>query len=68
MLNICLNREEASCPMNTVDILPSVNEGPSLPWSYGRWIYNYLYNQCLSPLKLWVRTLLRRSVIDTTLC
>jgi len=25
-------------------------------WSYGSWIYNYLCNQCLSPLKLWVRT------------
>ena len=25
------------------------------PWSYGSWIYNYLCNQCLSPLKLWVR-------------
>ena len=25
-------------------------------WSYGSWIYNYLYNQCLSPLKLWVWT------------
>jgi hypothetical protein len=24
-------------------------------WSYGSWIYNYLCNQCLSPLKLWVR-------------
>jgi len=24
--------------------------------SYGSWIYNYLFNQCLSPLKLWVRT------------
>ena len=23
-------------------------------WSYGSWIYNYLCNQCLSPLKLWV--------------
>jgi len=22
----------------------------------GRWIYNYFCNQCLSPLKLWVRT------------
>jgi hypothetical protein len=31
-------------------------QGPS--WSYGSWIYNYLCNQseCLSPLKLWVRT------------
>jgi hypothetical protein len=25
-------------------------------WLYGSWIYNYLCNQCLSPLKLWVRT------------
>jgi hypothetical protein len=23
-------------------------------WSYGSWIYNYLGNQCLSLLKLWV--------------
>jgi hypothetical protein len=30
---------------------------PSWSWSHGRWIYNYLCNQCLSPLKLWVRTL-----------
>jgi len=29
---------------------------PSWPWSYGSWIYHYLCNQCLSPLKLWVRT------------
>ena len=25
-------------------------------WSYGSWIYNYLCNQCLSPLTLWVKT------------
>ena len=24
--------------------------GPSWSWSYGSWIYNYLCNQCLSPL------------------
>jgi len=30
---------------------------PSRSWSYGSWIFNYLCNQCLSPLKLWVRTL-----------
>jgi hypothetical protein len=30
--------------------------GPSWSWSYDSWIYNYLCNQCLSPLKLWVRT------------
>ena len=28
----------------------------------------WLYSQCLSPLKLWVRTLLRRGILDTTLC
>jgi len=26
----------------------------SWSWSYISWIYNYLYNQCLSSLKLWV--------------
>ena len=30
--------------------------GPTWSWSYGSWIYNYLCNQRLSPLKLWVRT------------
>jgi hypothetical protein len=30
---------------------------PSWSWSYGCWIYNYLYNQCLSPLKFWVQIL-----------
>jgi hypothetical protein len=24
-------------------------------WAHGSWIYKYLWNQCLSPLKLWVR-------------
>ena len=37
-------------------------------WSYGSWIYNYLWNQCLSPLMLWIRTALRLGVLDTTLC
>ena len=30
--------------------------GSSWSWSYGSWIYSYLCNQCLSPLKLRVRT------------
>ena len=30
--------------------------GPSWSWSYASWIHNYLYNKCLSPLMLWVRT------------
>ena len=28
----------------------------SWPWSYGSWIYNYLCNQRISPLMLWVWT------------
>jgi hypothetical protein len=40
--------------------------GPSWPWSYGRWIYNYLCNQCLSSLMLWVRISIRARC--TTLC
>jgi len=34
----------------------------------GSWIYNYICNQCLSPLKFWVRIPLRRGVLNTTLC
>jgi hypothetical protein len=30
--------------------------GQSWLWSYGSWINNYLCNQYLLPLKLWVRT------------
>ena len=36
--------------------------------SYVSWISNYLCNQCLSPVKLWVWTPLRRGVLNTTLC
>jgi hypothetical protein len=32
------------------------------------WIYNYMWNQCLSPLKLWIRTRSWRGVLNTTLC
>jgi hypothetical protein len=39
---------------------------PSWPWSYGSWIYNYLCNQCLSPLMLWVRFSIRARC--TSLC
>jgi hypothetical protein len=40
--------------------------GSSWLWSYCSWIYNYLYNQCLPPLMLWVRTLFITTC--TTLC
>jgi len=43
-----------------------ITVGPSWPWSYGSWIYNYLCNQCLSPLMLWVWISIR--VRCTTLC
>jgi hypothetical protein len=41
-------------------------QGPSWLWSHGSWIYNYLCNQCLSPLMLWVWILLRARC--ATLC
>jgi hypothetical protein len=47
-------------------IIIQLNSGPSLSWSYGSWIYNYPCNQCRSPLALWVRTLLRRGVLYTS--
>jgi len=28
----------------------TITWGSSWLWSYGSWIYNYLCNQCLSPL------------------
>jgi hypothetical protein len=37
-------------------------------WSYGSTIFNSLWNQCLSPLTLWVQIPLRGGVLDTTLC
>ena len=43
-------------------------KGPLWLWSYGSWVYNYQCNQCLSPLTLWVWILLRRGVLNTTLC
>ena len=36
------------------------------PCSYGSWIYNYLCDQCPSPLMLWVRISIRARC--TTLC
>ena len=43
-------------------------EGPPWLWLYGSWIYNYICNQWLSPLTLWVGIPVQRSVLDTTLC
>ena len=35
---------------------------------YGSWIYDYLCNQCPSPVTFRVIIPLRRGVLDTTLC
>jgi hypothetical protein len=43
-------------------------EGPSWSWSYYIWIYNYICNQCMSPLMLWVWISSGRGVLDTKLC
>ena len=40
--------------------------GPSWLWLYCSWIYNYLCNQCLSPLMLWVWISIKARC--TTLC
>ena len=48
------------------DFYACSKKGPSWPWSNGSWIYNYIYNQCLSPLMLWVRISIRTWC--TTLC
>ena len=65
-----LNGTISKCPVICTDLKPCMlywniylifvmiywtsNEA-SWWWSYGSWIYNYLYNPCLSPLMLWVR-------------
>ena len=42
--------------------------GHSWLWSCGSWIYNYLCNQYLSSLNLWVRISHIQAVLDTSLC
>ena len=36
-------------------------------WLYCSWIYNYLCNQCSSPIALWVQIPLKWGILDTTL-
>ena len=49
--------------LNTVYL---VQQEPS--WSYGNWSYNFLYNQRLSPIPLWVWIPLMASCTHTTSC
>jgi len=36
--------------IQVIDLLEYSQRGPLWSWSYGSCIYNYLCNQCLSPL------------------
>jgi len=56
----------SSLRVRRLSSIPSVWYHFSWPWSYGSWIYNYLCNQCLSPLLLWFRISIRARC--TTLC
>jgi hypothetical protein len=49
------------------DILNATWKGAqSWSWSYGSLIYDYLCNQCISQLTLWVQILHMLGVLDTT--
>jgi len=48
--------------------IPGNSQGSSWSWSYGSWIYNFLRNQYLSPLTLWVRIPLSRGIFDKISC
>ena len=45
--------------------ISSSSSGPLWSWSYGSWIYKYVCNQCLSPLKLWVCIPLRHGKVNS---
>jgi hypothetical protein len=47
---VMLQEKENNNKENNFLLLTILCQGPSWLWPYGSWIYNYLYNQCLSPL------------------
>ena len=56
--NICISNYEYLVLHNICEEFEDtkgMHVEPSWALSYGRWIYNYLCMQCISPLKLWVR-------------
>jgi hypothetical protein len=55
MVCTCPPGISADCDLIFMEYFSLTIQGPSWPWSYGSWIYNYLCNRCLSPLMLWVR-------------
>jgi len=56
---LCLDISELSNELSMTKLSYKLCQGPS---SYGSWIYNYLYNQCLSPLMLRVSNLVHGEV------
>ena len=44
----------SSCFWLDTGLVTRIVKGSSWSWSHGCWIYNYLCNQCLSQLTLWV--------------
>ena len=64
---VCILAIDGHLNIYTTIRLP-LSIGASWSWSHGSWVSNYLFNQCLSSLTLWVRIPLRRCVLDTTLC
>ena len=65
-LNLCIKMMIHAISNCSSIIEPKFTKGSSWPWSYGSWFYNYLCNQCLSPLMFWVQISIR--VRLTTLC
>jgi hypothetical protein len=52
----CLYLHRIEHPFNKGESHSLVGASLSWSWSYGSWIYNNMCNQCLTPLKLRVRT------------
>jgi len=51
-----INNKQLLEPLCLQSIWIAKESGPSWSWSYGSLIYNYLFNQCIYLLMLWVRT------------
>ena len=54
-------------PLSFVFLAIVLSLSPSRSWPYGSWIYIYMSNQCLSPIKLWIRIPLMARLLDATL-
>ena len=66
--NDCKGSSNEQFVLNQVFIFPHGLGGRRCDRMVVGFNHSYLCNQCLSPLTLWVRTPLRRGVLDITLC